>query len=88
MLWPSAGRVGYRKIRRTQVIDIRFVVETSEEQYYEKVCQCGCVNNCDAPNCRIMYGDNIRALVTYLTSCSASRSRELQNSSQTCPAKG
>ena len=58
--------VGYRKIRRTQVIDIRFVVETSEEQYYEKVCQCGCVNNCDAPNCRIMYGDNIRALVTYL----------------------
>jgi transposase len=24
------------------------------------------VNNCDAPNCRIKYGDNIRALVTYL----------------------
>ena len=58
--------VGFRKIRTTQVIDIRFVVETSEHQYYEKVCQCGCVNNCDAPNCRIKYGDNIRALVTYL----------------------
>ena len=24
------------------------------------------MNNCDAPNCRIKYGDNIRALVTYL----------------------
>ena len=58
--------VGYRKIRTTQVIDLKFVVETSEHQYYEKVCQCGCVNNCDAPNCRIKYGDNIRALVTYL----------------------
>ncbi len=57
---------GYRKIRTTQVIDLKFVVETSEHQYYEKVCQCGCVNNCDAPNCRIKYGDNIRALVTYL----------------------
>ena len=59
--------VGFRKIRTTQVIDIKFVVETSEHQYYEKVCQCGCVNNCDAPNCRIRYGDNIRALVTYLS---------------------
>lgn len=59
--------VGYRKIRKTQVIDLKFVVETSEHQYYEKVCQCGCVNNCDAPNCRIKYGDNIRALVTYLS---------------------
>ena len=58
--------IGYRKIRKTQVIDIKFVVETCEEQYYEKVCECGCVNNCDAPNCRIKYGDNIRALVTYL----------------------
>jgi transposase len=58
--------VGFRKIRTTQVIDIKFIVETSEHQYYEKVCQCGCVNNCDAPNCRIKYGDNIRALVTYL----------------------
>ncbi len=58
--------VGFRKIRTTQVIDIKFVVETSAHQYYEKVCQCGCVNNCDAPNCRIKYGDNIRALVTYL----------------------
>lgn len=57
---------GFRKIRTTQVIDIKFIVETSEHQYYEKVCQCGCVNNCDAPNCRIKYGDNIRALVTYL----------------------
>ena len=60
------GGVGYRKIRTTQVIDLKFVVETSEHQYFEKVCQCGCVNNCDAPNCRIKYGDNIRALVTYL----------------------
>lgn len=58
--------ISYRKIRRTQVIDIKFVVEATEEQYYEKVCECGCVNNCDAPNCRIKYGDNIRALVTYL----------------------
>ena len=24
------------------------------------------MNNCDAPNCRIKYGDNIRALVSYL----------------------
>lgn len=55
-----------RKIRNTQIVDIKFVVETTEEQYYEKVCQCGCVNNCDAPNCRIKYGDNIRALVSYL----------------------
>ena len=62
----SLDSVRYRKIRKTQVIDIKFVVETSEEQYYEKVCECGCVNNCDAPNCRIKYGDNIRALVTYL----------------------
>ena len=56
----------YRKIRKTQIIDIKPVVETTEEQYYEKVCQCGCVNDCDAPNCRIKYGDNIRALVRYL----------------------
>ena len=62
---PLEG-IGYRKIRKTQVMDIRFVMETTEEQYYEKVCECGCVNNCDAPNCRIKYGDNIRALVTYL----------------------
>jgi len=58
--------VEYRKIRKTQIMDIKFVMETREEQYYEKVCECGCVNNCDAPNCRIKYGDNIRALVTYL----------------------
>lgn len=58
--------IEYRKIRKTQIIDIKFVVETTEEQYYEKVCQCGCVNNCDAPNSRIKYGDNIRALVSYL----------------------
>jgi len=56
----------YRKIRKTQIIDIKLVVETTEEQYCEKVCECGCVNNCDAPNCRIKYGDNLRALVTYL----------------------
>jgi transposase len=58
--------IPYRKIRRTQIIDIELVVETTEEQYCEKVCQCSCVNNCDAPNCRIKYGDNLRALVTYL----------------------
>ena len=58
--------IGYRKIRKTQIMDIRFVMETTEDQYYEKVCECGAVNNCDAPNCRIKYGDNIRALVTYL----------------------
>ncbi len=57
----------YRKIRKTQIIDIKLVLETREEQYYEKVCGCGCVNNCDAPNCRIKYGDNLRALVTYLS---------------------
>ena len=62
---PLEG-VQYRKIRKTQIIDIKFVVETCEEQYYEKVCECGCVNNCEAPNCRIKYGNNIRALVTYL----------------------
>ena len=62
----SLDSVQYRKIRKTQTIDIKFVVETSEEQYYEKVCECGFVNNCDAPNCRVKYGDNIRALVTYL----------------------
>ena len=62
---PLSG-TGYRKIRKTQVIDIKFVIETSEHQYYEKVCEYGCVNNCDAPNCRIKYGDNIRALVSYL----------------------
>lgn len=55
-----------QKIRKTQIVDIKMVVETCEEQYYEKVCECGCVNNCDAPNCRIKYGDNLRALVTYL----------------------
>ena len=60
------GGIPYRKVRKTQIIDIRLVVETSEEQYCEKVCECGCVNNCDAPNCRIKYGDNLRALVTYL----------------------
>ena len=59
--------IGYRKIRKTQTVDIRFVMETCEEQYYEKVCQCGTVNRCDAPNCRIKYGDNLRALVTYLS---------------------
>jgi len=58
--------IPYRKIRKTQIIDIKLVVETTEEQYCEKVCRCGCVNNCDAPNCRIKYGDNLRALVTYL----------------------
>ena len=62
---PLEG-IPYRKIRKTQIIDIKLVVETSEEQYCEKVCKCGCVNNCDAPNCRIKYGDNLRALVTYL----------------------
>ncbi len=62
----SLEGIPYRRIRKTQGIDIRLVAETTEDQYYEKVCQCGCVNNCDAPNCRIKYGDNIRALVTYL----------------------
>ena len=51
-----------QKIRKTQIVDIKVVVETCEEQYYEKVCECGCVNNCEAPNCRIKYGDNLRAL--------------------------
>jgi len=59
------GDVEYRKIRTAQVTDLKFVVETCEHQYLEKVCQCGAVNNCDAPNCRIRYGDGIRALVTY-----------------------
>ena len=34
-----------QKIRKTQIVDIKVVVETCEEQYYEKVCECGCVNN-------------------------------------------
>lgn len=50
--------VAYSKIHKTQTLDIKFVVETTEDQYYEKVCKCGCVNNCNAPNCRIKYGDN------------------------------
>ena len=62
---PLEG-IPYRKTRKTQIIDIKLVVETTEEQYCEKVCECGCVNNCGAPNCRIKYGDNLRALVTYL----------------------
>ena len=62
----SLAGISYRKIRKTQVVDIKLVVETTEDQYYEKLCECGCVNNCDAPNCRIKYGDNLRALVTYL----------------------
>jgi transposase len=60
------GGTPYRKIRKTQIIDIKFVIETTENQYYEKVCECGCVNNCDAPNCRIKYGDTLRAFVSYL----------------------
>lgn len=55
-----------QKIRKTQIVDIKVVVETCDEQYYEKVCECGCVNNGEAPNFRIKYGDNLRALVTYL----------------------
>ncbi len=62
----SLTDISYRKIRKRQVVDIKLVVQTTEDQYYEKVCKCGCVNNCDAPNCRIKYGDNLRALVTYL----------------------
>ena len=62
---PLSG-TPYRKIRKTQIIDIKFVIETTENQYYEKVCECGCVNNCDAPNCRIKYGDTLRAFVSYL----------------------
>ena len=42
------------------------VVETTEEQYCEKVCECDFVNNCDAPNYRIKYDNNLRALVIYL----------------------
>ena len=57
---PLSG-TPYRKIRKTQIIDIKLVVETTENQYYEKVCECGCVNNCGAPNCRIKYGDNLRS---------------------------
>lgn len=63
----SLEGIQYRKIRKTQIVDIKFVVETSEDQYCEKVCSCGTVNNCNAPNCRIKYGNNIRALVTYLS---------------------
>jgi len=63
----SLKDIQYRKIRKCQVTDIRFVLETTEHQYYEKVCTCGCVNNCDAPNLYAKYGDNFRALVTYLS---------------------
>ncbi len=62
---PLEG-IPYRKIRKKQTINIKLVVETTEEQYCEKVCECGSVNNCGTPNCRIKFGDNLRALVTYL----------------------
>lgn len=62
---PLSG-TPYRKIRKTQMIDVKFVIETTENRYYEKVCECGCANNCDAPNCRIKYGDTLRAFVSYL----------------------
>lgn len=76
-----------QKIRKTQIVDIKVVVETCEEQYYEKVCECGCVNNCEAPNCRIKYGDNLRALVTYLNVVQCIPFKELQNLYPTCPAR-
>ena len=44
--------IGCRKIRKTQVMDIRFVMETTEEQYYEKVCECGCVNRSNLFACK------------------------------------
>lgn len=76
-----------RKIRKTQIVDIKVVVETCEEQYYEKVCECGCVNNCEAPNCRIKYGDNLRALVTYLNVVQCIPFKELQSLYPTSPVR-
>ena len=56
-----------QKIRKTQVIDIEVPkVKTTEHQYFEKVCSCGHHNKVDAPNCRVSYGKNLRAMVVYL----------------------
>ncbi len=56
-----------KKIRKSQVIDIESPkVKTTEHQYFEKVCSCGHHNKVDAPNSRVSYGKNLRAMVVYL----------------------
>lgn len=56
-----------QKIRKTQVIDIEMPkVKTTEHHYFEKVCSCGHHNKVDAPNYRVSYGKNLRAMVVYL----------------------
>lgn len=63
----SLDDVPVQKVRKSQVIDIEMPkVKTTEHQYFEKVCPCGHHNKVDAPNCRVAYGKNLRAMVVYL----------------------
>lgn len=63
----SLEDVPVRKVRRTQVVDIEMPgFRTTEHQYFEKVCSCGHHNKAGAPNCRVAYGKNLRAMVVYL----------------------
>lgn len=63
----SLDGVPIKKVLKTQIIDIETpTVKTVEHQYFEKVCSCGHHNKMQAPNCRISYGKNLRAMVVYL----------------------
>ena len=63
----SLEDVPARKVRKSQVVDIEMPrVKTTEHLYFEKVCSCGHHNKVDAPNYRIAYGRNLRAMVVYL----------------------
>lgn len=63
----SLEDVPARKVRKSQVVDIEMPrVKTTEHQYFEKVCPCGHHNKVDAPNCRVAYGKNLRAMIVYL----------------------
>lgn len=56
-----------KKVRKSQVVDIEMPkMKTTEHQCFEKVCTCGHHNKVDAPNCRVSYGKNLRAMVVYL----------------------
>lgn len=61
------GGVPVTKSRSCQIFDVEMPKVTSTEQHYnEKVCPCGHHNRIEAPNCRVAYGKNIRAIVVYL----------------------
>lgn len=63
----SLEGVPVKKVIKTQIVDIETPkIKTIEHQYLEKVCSCGHHNRMDAPNCRISYGKNLRAMVVYL----------------------